>query len=363
MLSPRQIDSLTDATLRLHEARSIDELFSLTASVLRELVPGDLHLVSFAPSLLPAKRFVYSPQSAGFEAVLDRGAAYAHEDPVYTSRLRLLLDGPGSPTAMAGPDAVHRTDYFRSSWAPLGVSRVLSSLSPGRLGVGIALGRTSAREFSKADIALVRTLGRHADAAGQRLVRRDQGRAQIAGRSHGVQLFDWLVCDDRGVVLRTTDAATAMMRRCLGGDTGASQRIDRLPAHWLDELRSRARGGMPKPFWYTVDGSPVSVHIAPIRPTPNEFSVGFLVHPPVDAQGHALRRLGLTARQAEVLHWVSRGKSNADVGVILGCSALTVKKHLEAVFHVLGVENRTAAVVVAMDAQRGAMPGTMPEAG
>jgi DNA-binding NarL/FixJ family response regulator len=60
-------------------------------------------------------------------------------------------------------------------------------------------------------------------------------------------------------------------------------------------------------------------------------------------------RLGLSAREAEVLLWVSQGKSNADVGAILGTTEKTVKKHMGNVFEKLGVENRTAAGLRALE--------------
>lgn len=56
----------------------------------------------------------------------------------------------------------------------------------------------------------------------------------------------------------------------------------------------------------------------------------------------------LTAREAEVLHWVIKGKTNRDIGDILGTSPRTVHKHLEHVFEKLGVETRTAAASLAM---------------
>jgi DNA-binding response OmpR family regulator/DNA-binding CsgD family transcriptional regulator len=56
----------------------------------------------------------------------------------------------------------------------------------------------------------------------------------------------------------------------------------------------------------------------------------------------------LTAREAEVLYWVVKGKINRDIGDILGTSPMTVKKHLEHVFAKLGVETRTAAAGMAM---------------
>jgi DNA-binding CsgD family transcriptional regulator len=52
----------------------------------------------------------------------------------------------------------------------------------------------------------------------------------------------------------------------------------------------------------------------------------------------------LTDREREVLEWVARGKTNADIGAILGISTRTVQKHLENVFAKLAVETRTAAV-------------------
>lgn len=62
----------------------------------------------------------------------------------------------------------------------------------------------------------------------------------------------------------------------------------------------------------------------------------------------ALREsLGLTGREAEILMWISRGKTNKEVGIILGSSPRTVNKHLEHIFEKLGVSTRAAAVAKA----------------
>ena len=55
----------------------------------------------------------------------------------------------------------------------------------------------------------------------------------------------------------------------------------------------------------------------------------------------------LTGREREVLQWVAKGKSNADVAAILGIKPDTIKKHLLNVYNKLGVENRVAALSVA----------------
>ncbi|WP_236225421.1 response regulator transcription factor [Pseudomonas pseudonitroreducens] len=63
-------------------------------------------------------------------------------------------------------------------------------------------------------------------------------------------------------------------------------------------------------------------------------------------------RYQLTSREVEVLHWVTCGKTNRDIGDILGMSPRTVNKHLEHVYVKLGVETRSAAAVLAIGACR-----------
>jgi len=62
-----------------------------------------------------------------------------------------------------------------------------------------------------------------------------------------------------------------------------------------------------------------------------------------------LLKLGLTPRAAEVLVWVAQGKTNPDIGTILGISESTVKKHLLEIFEKLGVETRSAATLRAIE--------------
>jgi len=58
--------------------------------------------------------------------------------------------------------------------------------------------------------------------------------------------------------------------------------------------------------------------------------------------------LDLTQRQAEVLYWIAKGKTNGEIGLILGTSPRTVNKHLEKIYKKLGVENRTSAAAKAI---------------
>lgn len=63
----------------------------------------------------------------------------------------------------------------------------------------------------------------------------------------------------------------------------------------------------------------------------------------------ALRsKLNITGRESEVLYWLSNGKTNKEIALILNIGPRTVNKHLEQVFSKLGVENRTTAAGIAI---------------
>ena len=57
----------------------------------------------------------------------------------------------------------------------------------------------------------------------------------------------------------------------------------------------------------------------------------------------------ISGRELEILALVARGKSNKDVAKTLHISEATVKTHLIHTFSKLGVDDRTAAVTVALE--------------
>jgi DNA-binding CsgD family transcriptional regulator len=63
-----------------------------------------------------------------------------------------------------------------------------------------------------------------------------------------------------------------------------------------------------------------------------------------DAHAHETNGSGLTDREAEILAWVARGKTNREIAGLLVVSPHTVRKHLEHAFKKLRVHTRAAAV-------------------
>ncbi|MFI6516448.1 response regulator transcription factor [Spirillospora sp. NPDC050679] len=93
----------------------------------------------------------------------------------------------------------------------------------------------------------------------------------------------------------------------------------------------------------------------------NAASGGTALSPAVAARLAARRAApALSAREGEVLALVARGLTNAEVGRRLHIGEATVKTHLLRIFAKLGVSDRTAAAVTAME--RGMLPPDGPRA-
>jgi len=63
----------------------------------------------------------------------------------------------------------------------------------------------------------------------------------------------------------------------------------------------------------------------------------------------AIKALGLTRRELEMLGFLAQGKSNKEIARDLGLSPNTIKTHLANLYEKLGVKNRTQAVMNAAE--------------
>ena len=69
---------------------------------------------------------------------------------------------------------------------------------------------------------------------------------------------------------------------------------------------------------------------------------------------------GLSPREADVLMWLARGKSNAEIGTLLTLRLSTVKGYVAEIFTKLGVENRHSAILRAHQLAVSRPPSTPP---
>ncbi len=113
---------------------------------------------------------------------------------------------------------------------------------------------------------------------------------------------------------------------------------------WFSRLASTPLS-QTQPYQISQGDDLLEVCLLGVRPSKEMFlSIEKITD--LDPQKRLIDTFSLTVREAEILIWLSRGKTNRDIGEILDISARTVNKHLEQIFQKLGVDNRTSAAVI-----------------
>jgi DNA-binding response OmpR family regulator/DNA-binding CsgD family transcriptional regulator len=124
----------------------------------------------------------------------------------------------------------------------------------------------------------------------------------------------------------------------------------RLPAEVVDWMARAAEGGTEHAtyLWSLGERKVELAYLGQVQAGERLLRVT-QVEPRQDVE-RLRRHFALTGREAEVLLWIARGKSNKDISTVLGISPRTVNKHLEQIFEKLGVENRASAAALTIQA-------------
>lgn len=153
-----------------------------------------------------------------------------------------------------------------------------------------------------------------------------------------------LAANHAGQVLWSTPQAGKLLAKVLEADAAGRFVLPPDVQAWL-----RGKDATAAPAIVQGAAAPLKLQLSFIGQSGADEFLLRLVEDDHASDEELLRQhLPLTAREAEVLLWIMRGKSNRDVGEILGLSPRTVNKHLEQMFAKLGVENRTSAAALAV---------------
>jgi DNA-binding NarL/FixJ family response regulator len=150
-----------------------------------------------------------------------------------------------------------------------------------------------------------------------------------------------------GRILWATPQAQKLLADNLAADADDALLLPSAMLQWLDQMQKP--GAKPQPSAGFPSNELLRLQYMG-KVGPDEFLLRLAKDTAAYLPSEFSRELGLTGREGEVLSWLSKGKSNRDIAQILGLSPRTVDKHLEQIYAKLGVENRTAAAAIAVNA-------------
>jgi DNA-binding response OmpR family regulator/DNA-binding CsgD family transcriptional regulator len=158
-----------------------------------------------------------------------------------------------------------------------------------------------------------------------------------------------LAANTAGEILWSTPQAARLMARALTQNGAAPFRLPSEVQDWLQQMLGRGGGTAINSISLKSNIPTTKLELSHVGQIgPDEILLRLLEGGSGGEQETLKSKLTLTQREAEVLLWIARGKSNRDIADILMLSPRTVNKHLEQIYAKLGVENRTSAAALAM---------------
>ena len=356
-LTHNQFATLLNGIGELHVHHDLDGFAQLAMRICRKAVPSDW--AAWDEINVRRQRHHWFTEPAELDL---RGPDEAHKYLFTQHPFVKHMQRYGDVPALRISDLLsrrqyHETGLYREAYRHFGVEYQLGfslpSSSPG-LFVGMAFNRKH-HDFSGQDRLLFELLRPHLLQAYRNAELITQLRETSALANHALEATrQGLIMLDALGCMRFCSASA---RRWLAHYFGVARRtlVDKLPEEiqqWLRRqqrptARSRHIPATLQPLTVEQNGRRLVVRQV-AGPMPGQQLL-VLEERATTYSPAPLQRLGLTAREAEVLLWVTQGKTSPDIGMILNCRTATVNKHLEHIFTKLGVETRTAAALRAMD--------------
>lgn len=329
----------------LYELRDLAELPQVMLEGASALIPNvfaTYNQINLRSGTLIAAYFPLEWQPR-MEAIMPLMEPHVQAHPIY----RHVFDSGDGSTRFVS-DFVSKAEWrqtpFSKALSPLGVQECLIfCLHTSRQElIFIALNR-ALRTFTERDREVAEVLRLHFTAAYENAVVFTEVRALALLSAHAVENSQYgiVLIDDAGQVIHMSAFASELLDRHFPQRFTWKTQLPPAVLQWLgrNEIALRLPG---EPLQIEHGGPMLTVRAAASGPMRRILHLRETQSKP--ATQH-LRAFGLSPREAEVLHWVTEGKNNPEIGTILAISPRTVAKHLQGIFAKLGVDGRVPAII------------------
>lgn len=365
-LSHDDILALNLAVGEIYAVRDMESFYSAVFSSIKRLIPYEL--CSFNDVGLAPTRFlkIISRSQDHINAInkhLPALNTYTHEHPLFS---HVTSDNVFKTTDVASKNQFKATAIYNEFYRHLDTDTQIGfSMPVSQQTVSLLALSRSNIDFSERDRLILTLLKPHCINAlrnvtelGRVTLERDLLQRGVESEKKGVMLLrsdGMIVCISAfaqemcgryfAVTLTEGDTLPGMLLQWLETKADLSQPI----IDGGNTQRTGAPGRAPKRVErdvFTIEKEGKRLTIRLMNDVTTGDSILFMTETDPSILLHRLHDYGLSGREAEVLFWISHGKTNAEIAVILTMSKRTAEKHLEHIFTKLGVETRAAAIAV-----------------
>ncbi len=341
VLSPADKEQVDDLISAVVLAQNLDTYIDVSLTGLLKLIPSVDVSWNEVNALEQTLRLEIKPEPVKYQHLADKFLDYADQNPIVRhvqatgdTRTHILAD-------FVDMGEFRETSLYRDIFAFIGIETqmVLPLPAPRGVAMGFAVNRDETG-FSERDRLVMDTLRPymvHAYRAAQIREGSELLRSALSATGWSVALVK-----DDGEVTDLTDGTSEILRE-VGVEMEPGRPIpQRLESTFAAKVNGYDRTQM------AIPSAPVLLSEAPngamgsVVPSPEGPHV-VLVQSATQIDPHGLAGAGLTPRQIDVAVALAEGGTNQQIARRLGVAEGTVKKHLEAVYRLLEVDNRASA--------------------
>ena len=348
-LSERDFHAVLDFVGEAYDAQDLVEFRSVLLPGIHRLVPSDYVAYNEVEQGSQAGLSIVSPELPAWAT--SAWERHAGENPLLQRFLRTRDGRARRFSDVTSSAELRQTTLYAELYGPLGLEHQVAFVLPStlELTIGVALSRGGSN-YTERDRRLLELARPHLIQA----YRAAQLRERLVGTVEGLR--QGLDADGRAVVVIDADGTLSFV------STGARQLLDGLSGSAPLEVGRPPQG--PLASWLQAGGETGSLPAAgsgdPLlaRSVKGDGGTRVVLLEATDRvlTLDALGQLGLTPREAEVLHGFAHGEDLTAVASELGVSPRTVAKHAQHIHTKLGVTSRAQAVATAW-AATGALLG------
>ena len=318
-------------------------------SALTELIPGDCVSYNLFNYNLEMEMVVWDPVDTSIKAEDQLGILREHVSE-HAFMSKFAKDGRLPATSMTdvfSQRRIRQSGIYHELYRPLGIEYQLGIGIPAPDNKHLVMTQNrGCRNFNQRDKLLLQVASAHI-----------ANRLEFANKQFQLSqqlriLRDFSSADAQGLVILSINLhvqwmnqhARELMDRYFQIEFSHDKKLPTLLRVWLKQQQENLSLGHSTQAFFIVSGSK-ELTIDLIEATHTEVSQLLRIRERYRDLPSALsERFSLTPREAEVLDWLVKGKTNIETALLLFITPATVKKHLEHIYDKLGVCNRTAAV-------------------
>jgi len=361
-LTLNDTQNLHQGIQKLYTLRNLDTFGVEALTIMHQLVPSDIPNFHITQVRTRQTLDTHLPSFSGFTPEMERVRVQHFDEHPIVHHMPQVLNGAYKLSDFISHKELHCLEGLYQQFLRLldieeQITFFLPHTSPGswcKLSqtdatlVGFSLHRPQ-RSFTERDRLILNLLRPHLFQAYGNAQHYQHLQQDLSQLQQSLNPLGLVILDTEGQVKFVAPQAVIWLESYFAKPTGSLQLPDHLWTWVKHQVAVTQKPDLPKACLpLRIEQASKQLVIRLVVEQPGEQYLLLLEEQTLSVL-QSLELLGLSLRETEVLRWVMQGNDNKAIAAQLSVGKSTVRKHLESIYHKLGVQSRTEAIAQALE--------------